>query len=799
MKRILISFIAITLLLGACDQLPGQNAGSGEGTTDVNSLFPAASPTATITPTPTPQARIIDGEQELINGDYDQALQEFQTVVTTSDDQTLIAAGQVGIGKVYFFQQNYEGAVNQFNWILGNFPNGEPYSIAQFYLARSYDALGEYQLAADAYGNYLNQASGLLNSEILTLQGDALVNAGNPAGAIPLYQQALTTAVVSKQENLSIKLAQTTEAAGSTDEALTLYQQIYDSSSSDYTRAQMDYLMGLVYLDYGQNEDAYAKFQDAVLNFPTSNDTYLGLLFLTDANQPVPDLNRGIVDYFAGQYGLAVQWLDRYIQNTPEHDGTPHYYRALSYWKMGLYEEEIAEWDQLIQGHPTDEKYATAFLEKSSTQKLYLNLYDSAAQTLLEFIALQPAASQAPQYLYEAGRIYESENRLDKAAKTWMRIIDEYPGAEEGYTGLFEAGICYYRLGDFTQAQVIFQRTVLLATVPADKAAAALWVAKTLQAQKKDEEARGYLQQAVEADPTGYYSIRADQILNGEQPFTASAEVDLGISLKDDMESASRWMAQKFNLPAGTDLTSLGDMADNPLFQRGDLFLQLGFTDDARSEFETLRQELQDDSINTFRLANYLVNAGLYRSAIFSSRQVLDQAGLSEAATLTAPKFFNHIRFGVYYRDTVVSSAVEHNMDPLLLFSIIRQESMFEGAIISSAGARGLMQIMPAVGEEIAGTYGWPPNYTEKDLLMPIKNVRMGTHYLKKWVDYFGGDMTAALAAYNGGIGNAMEWKKLSGNDPDLFLEIIRYSETRDYIRYITENYEIYKSIYTHP
>jgi soluble lytic murein transglycosylase len=75
----------------------------------------------------------------------------------------------------------------------------------------------------------------------------------------------------------------------------------------------------------------------------------------------------------------------------------------------------------------------------------------------------------------------------------------------------------------------------------------------------------------------------------------------------------------------------------------------------------------------------------------------------------------------------------------------------------------------------------------------------MGTHYLAKWRNYFEGDLTAALAAYNGGIGNSMVWKELSGDDPDLFLESIRYDETRDYIRYFTENFEIYKTIYTHP
>jgi soluble lytic murein transglycosylase len=108
------------------------------------------------------------------------------------------------------------------------------------------------------------------------------------------------------------------------------------------------------------------------------------------------------------------------------------------------------------------------------------------------------------------------------------------------------------------------------------------------------------------------------------------------------------------------------------------------------------------------------------------------------------------------------------------------------------------MQIMPAVGQEIATDYGWPDNYIQQDLTRPLVNVKMGTHYLTKWYNYFNGDVMAALAAYNGGIGYAMSWVKLADNDPDLMLEIIPdYFETQDYIRYVRENYELYKSIYT--
>ena len=163
------------------------------------------------------------------------------------------------------------------------------------------------------------------------------------------------------------------------------------------------------------------------------------------------------------------------------------------------------------------------------------------------------------------------------------------------------------------------------------------------------------------------------------------------------------------------------------------------------------------------------------------------------------PSTFNHIRFGVFFREIVVSAANENDFDPLLLFSIIRQESLFEPAISSSADARGLMQILPAVGEEIATNFGWPSNFKTSDLDRPMINVRLGANYLKKWSNYFNGDISAALSSYNAGIGATIPWEELSGGDVDLFVEMIRFEQTREYIRAISENYEIYKSIYTHP
>jgi len=223
----------------------------------------------------------------------------------------------------------------------------------------------------------------------------------------------------------------------------------------------------------------------------------------------------------------------------------------------------------------------------------------------------------------------------------------------------------------------------------------------------------------------------------------------------------------------------------------------LGLYSSARSEFENLREELVNDPAGSFRLMNHLLDLGFYRPAILACRQILDLAGMDDAGTLAAPNYFNHIRFGLYYKETVFAAAQSEALNPFMLYGLIRQESLFEGHAESAVGAQGVMQIMPTTGEEIARNMGWPEGYTAADLSRPRIAIPMGAWYLALQRDLMDGNLYAALAAYNGGPGNAAAWLELSGNDLDLFLEVIRYDETRNYIQNVVENYKLYLRMYS--
>jgi soluble lytic murein transglycosylase len=327
------------------------------------------------------------------------------------------------------------------------------------------------------------------------------------------------------------------------------------------------------------------------------------------------------------------------------------------------------------------------------------------------------------------------------------------------------------------------------------RAAALFWQGKILGAMG-DPGAQATWDMAANVDPTGYYSERARDSLRQRQPFSPPDAYDVSVDWTSERAQAEDWLRMTFAIPPETDLSTLGSLTSDERFVRGVELWQLGMEDEARIEFEELRQSLQPDPVNSYRLANHLLQLGLYRTAILSVRQILDLAGMSDADTMSAPAYFNHIRFGTYFSDLIFPAAEEYGFHPLFLLSVIRQESAFEGFVRSSAGARGLMQIIPDTGSEVANNLNWPENYTSEDLYRPMVSIRLGTDYLAKWRDHFGGDLYAALAAYNGGPGNAIEWQSLSKGDPDLFLELIRFDETRNYLRGISEIYSIYRRIY---
>jgi soluble lytic murein transglycosylase len=804
MKRLLTGLMA--LLLAACTISPPQSTPSvtysptsSPSQTMRSGAIPSVTPIPTLTPspTPTPEALLRSGNQAFFNGDYSRAETEFRAALSSATDQETYTVALWDLGRIEYLAGNNGKALEDLENLATNYPDSPNAAWANFLMGEIYTSGERYAEAAQAYTTYLAQRPGMLDSFVQERLGDAYNANGNYTEAISAYKTATASPHLGDETGLKIKVAQAYVSSGDTNAALDIYDSITKASTNDIVKAQMDLFTGRLYLSLGQTDQAYERFLDAVNNYPLSYDSYSALVTLVNENVPVDDLYRGLTDYYAGQYGYALDAFQRHMTANPQNDGAAPYYHAMALLKLGNFQEGVDELTNFIINYRDNENWQSAWGEKAETQWFELGDYAAAAQTYLDFAKTDPDIMFAPQALLNAGRIYERANRLDDAARAWDSVADSFPGSDLVPQALFWAGVVRYREAKFDQALVTFQRGLQFSSAVYDQARAYFWIAITQKALGDNASAQSSWQHAASLDPTDYYSLRSQDMLLKRSAFDLPPATNFSVDLAAERVQAEAWLRVTFNLPTDTDLSTPGALLSDPRLIRGTELWNIGLKDEARLEFEDLRIAVEQNPADSYRLANYLLTLGLYRPAINAIRQVLTLAGMAtQSQTLAAPAYFNHARYGLYYFDLVVPAAQQAGFDPIFLFSVIRQESLFEGFAQSSAGARGLMQITPDTGKFISDNLDWPPAYTPDDLYRPNISISLGATYLQQQRLRFDGDLVTALAAYNAGPEAAQIWHDLSGPDSDLFLEVVRSEETRNYIRSIYEIYCMYRSLY---
>jgi soluble lytic murein transglycosylase len=150
----------------------------------------------------------------------------------------------------------------------------------------------------------------------------------------------------------------------------------------------------------------------------------------------------------------------------------------------------------------------------------------------------------------------------------------------------------------------------------------------------------------------------------------------------------------------------------------------------------------------------------------------------------------------IQYQDLITVYSRRHDLDPFLVAAIMRVESRYQPDAVSSKGARGLMQLMPDTGRWAAGCLGIE-GYSDDFLFEPEVNIRIGAWYLRQLLNQFEGNLTVALAAYNGGPSNVEKWLsggRWSGSIDDL--EQIPFGETARYVDRVSRAHRLYLRAY---
>jgi soluble lytic murein transglycosylase len=168
------------------------------------------------------------------------------------------------------------------------------------------------------------------------------------------------------------------------------------------------------------------------------------------------------------------------------------------------------------------------------------------------------------------------------------------------------------------------------------------------------------------------------------------------------------------------------------------------------------------------------------RFLVAISLALLAFAGAAAWVVDAEPDWFLRARYPLEYDQTIRTYARDRDLDPALVAAVVYAESRFDPNVISSAGAVGLMQLLPETGEFVAERTGGE-DFVVADLRDPDLNVRYGTWLLAYHRDRYDGDLRTALAAYHAGPGNVDEWR--ARNQGIAFPETLAYVDEVERVR----------------
>lgn len=342
----------------------------------------------------------------------------------------------------------------------------------------------------------------------------------------------------------------------------------------------------------------------------------------------------------------------------------------------------------------------------------------------------------------EAARLFDQAAKFSSDSKAVAKSV-------------WDSGWCRYLAGEYSAAADIFKG---LLTDDTQREKVLYWLGKALEKSGNTASATYYCS-LLDEFPAGFYAT-----WYREQK-----------GVKDSRESlGNRDALAELPLPAG--------------FDKARLLASFGMLEEARTEMAATRKKSGDKKGQFPALARVYLEMRDYGSAIslfMQNRPVIWEKGTLPLWTAGYPRA---------YSELVSQNAVLNGLSEGLVYALIRAESGFAPAIKSSAGAIGLMQMMPATAKLTAREKG---EFNPQRLTAPEYNIRLGTKHLHDLMKEYNGDVVYMAAAYNAGSGALERWKKsFKGLNKDEFIESIPYQETRDYVKKVYASAATYRQLY---
>ena len=388
----------------------------------------------------------------------------------------------------------------------------------------------------------------------------------------------------------------------------------------------------------------------------------------------------------------------------------------------------------------------------------------AARANLQRVVTAHASTRHAADALYLLADLESDAGRDVRARDLHQRACTHPRGGSRSDDACFRAGMLSFTMGNASRAATAFDELPRRYPNSGEATAALYWAGRSYLRAGNAELARTRFRSVMAREPLSYYASRAASRLDSAQ-----------------------WLPRRRE--------PVGPAAFGDLVARAALLEHVGMDTEERYEHDALERGVANDPARALVAGAALLERGevvrairLGWRAVGAAREAADSAGAFDERGY-------QLIYPVFHEVELVARARENGLDPALVAAVIRQESSWNPRAISPAGARGLMQLMPPVGQAIARSKGYPV-WDPALLLDPDVSMELGTAHLRAALAQYN-SLPRALAAYNAGGSRVNRWSRRAGvSDPEVFVERIPFVETRDYVRIVMRNAEIYRVLH---
>ncbi len=371
-----------------------------------------------------------------------------------------------------------------------------------------------------------------------------------------------------------------------------------------------------------------------------------------------------------------------------------------------------------------------------------------------------PESPEAVEIVFLRAWDAESEGATTRAVEGYTSVVENAPSLSRGGQARMRLGQIHLARGNTREAALTYEAYLDAFPDGARWEEAAFWAAKARLDSGNEEAARAHVTRLQAEEPFSYYAVKAAEILGEEYRMVPLAEADSVVE--------PDWLTEGF--------------------RRMDLFTAAGLDDAVDAEEERLVALAAGDRVVRLRVAEGLIERGRTIAAINMGWALRREGHAWDDRLVRVVYPFPH-------REMVRREAAEWGIDPMMMAALIRQESAWEEEIVSSAGAVGLMQVMPPTARELAGRHG-PEDFETDGLKTAEVNLHLGAAFLRDMLQRYE-DLPLVLSAYNAGPTRANRWRNYpEAGDWLRFTERVPFAETRGYIKNVSRNLGVYRILY---